>query len=109
MTEADEIDMANTAIMLNDAVEKRLSSALLNTLRGMPSKYGWSSDDDPMNSYNPAVAQMHIEIALMNLLKPSLQTLIRQEIMNAFSQSNGCTKLVKTGDTIGLDFNMNLR
>jgi hypothetical protein len=81
MSEANQ-DNANVALMLDEEIQKRVSTALLNILRGMPAgAVQWTDDPyDHVNYYSTVSAQEFTRIALMNLLSSDLQTLIRQEI-----------------------------
>ena len=110
MNAEEERDMANTAIMLNEAVNKRVADAIMCLLDGTKEPvYSSPIQGDLYEGANMWTIRADIAQAIVECAKPVLQNLIRQEIVNAFSPTTGCTKVVNVGDTIHLETSMIVR
>ena len=98
----DERGMANTAIMLDEAVTKRVANCMLQLFAGNVEPVIRMIPIEGV-AFDYRYAQGSLRVALMDMIRTELQTLIRQEIIDAFEPDSG--KLVTDGQTV----TMNLR
>lgn len=105
MTETTKTDMANTAIMLDNEVTKRVGDALFKLINGYEDCQQVSvtqvagtgeSELDLMQTSN------FLRVAIMEELDTDLKTLIRQEILDAFSTNSG--RIIQRGESLEMKY-----
>jgi hypothetical protein len=99
--ETTDRDMANTVVMLDEAVTERICDAMVCLLDGTDTpRYNKRAGKQP----NQWEMRDTLLSALMDSLKPNLQQLIRQEIADVFQGSTGgLPRHVGLGDTLSID------
>lgn len=100
MSEIPE-ESANVALLLNREITKRVGEAMLMLLDGTDAPlYHISVNEN--SEFDRWAVRDTIVTAVMEAITVPLQTLIRQEIVDAFSSDSNCTRVITSGDTISL-------